>query len=464
MPIDDIKFTRSGGRVMVEGRTKPHAEVEVENRSEAPWAPSTFKDDFTAARADAAGRFKVPVRDGAEGDRIHIASRAPGGGALDALSVRIANLDRVDGRRPELAHHCLRLEPAGADSFRLRNVSRRTSMGEPFLEVRFVNARSGEVVKAELDEEGRLPPDVRLRGAAGDRVDLFISDGSHPNSQKVWGYLRVPEERVAGPAMPKMRDDDKLVFGGPRLSEPLKGPLFVGQPRASDCLQGKLGDCYFISAVASMAETHPERIRQLFKEEDDGTVTVTFKAYDHELECYQDVRVNVDRRFYLDRGLPLYGTSSNTAAKLDQMPLWFMLLEKAYAVWSGGYDAIRCGYSFEIWEACLGAEGRMIELADCDADAAWSQIERATRNGDPTICDTNPDCYNGISYNGTGLVPGHSYSLLGAERKGDQRLCRIRNPWGCRGWQNKDTAGEFWMPFEEFLKYYRMVGVGRVTD
>jgi len=461
VPIKDVKFTRSGGRVMVEGQASPNAEVEIQNRSQAPWAPTSFKDDFTSTRADPSGRFSAPVRDGEEGDRLHIKSKPPGASAIDALSVRVANVDSVDGRRPELAHHCLRLERADDGLYGLRNVSKRTSMGEPFLEVRFVNARTKESVVGELDQDGALPPDIKLRGEPGDRFDVLLSDGAHPiDPDDPWGYLRVPEEAGAS-TMPRMRDKDDRIFGAPKLSKPMRGPMFKGRPRAADCLQGSLGDCYFISAVASMAETHPEQLRKLFEEEADGTVTVTFKAYDQELGRYQDVRVNVDRRVYTRSGEPFYGSSGRSPVKLDDMPQWFMLLEKAYADWSGGYDAISCGYSFEIWEACLGAEGRMIELADCNPDAVWSQIERATRNGDPTICDTNPDGQAGITYGGTGLVPGHSYSLLGGEVQGGERLVKIRNPWGERGWNNRDSEGVFWMPFDAFVKYFRMVGVGR---
>lgn len=35
----------------------------------------------------------------------------------------------------------------------------------------------------------------------------------------------------------------------------------------------------------------------------------------------------------------------------------------------------------------------------------------------------------------SGLVPGHAYTLTACLEVKGVKLCRVRNPWGCREWQ-----------------------------
>ena len=73
-----------------------------------------------------------------------------------------------------------------------------------------------------------------------------------------------------------------------------------------------------------------------------------------------------------------------------------------------------------------------------------------------------------------GLVPDHSYGVLGVEKVGESTLLKIRNPWGRGewtgdwsdksskwtqelkdrlGWSDEDD-GIFWMDFEDVKKYF----------
>ena len=57
--------------------------------------------------------------------------------------------------------------------------------------------------------------------------------------------------------------------------------------------QGQIGDCYFAASMAEVAHQHPELIENMFKQNDDGTITVTFKERDWNGNV-TDVPVKID--------------------------------------------------------------------------------------------------------------------------------------------------------------------------
>jgi hypothetical protein len=67
-----------------------------------------------------------------------------------------------------------------------------------------------------------------------------------------------PEQRSFGMG----RNVEKV--GWKRVGEIIKNPRFIGTSvSASDILQGRIGDCYFLSAIAGLAEKQ-QRIKQIF--------------------------------------------------------------------------------------------------------------------------------------------------------------------------------------------------------
>jgi hypothetical protein len=69
----------------------------------------------------------------------------------------------------------------------------------------------------------------------------------------------------------------------PILGDRLRAPLFVkgagdvDEVSMNDVKQRNLGDCYFMSALAAVARTDPQRIKDMVVDHGDGTYTVTFK-------------------------------------------------------------------------------------------------------------------------------------------------------------------------------------------
>lgn len=74
-------------------------------------------------------------------------------------------------------------------------------------------------------------------------------------------------------------------------------PLFPHTPSSFDVVQGRTGDCYYVSVLAAIADKNPERIREMMKDNGNGTVTVRFfqKVDDHMEPFYVTVDKVVSR-------------------------------------------------------------------------------------------------------------------------------------------------------------------------
>ncbi len=453
MSISDVKFSRAGDQVILEGQTLPNTEVEAENLSAAPFGPSLHPDSFSRVQADADGHFRMAVASGEEGDRVRLHGRR--GQEVDVVSVRVTGTASLDGRRAEVAQQALRLVPDDNGGFSFTSVSQNPKVSEPGAQLKFTNRRTGEAVTFTLDDDGLLPAGARLAGVAGDTFEISASDGNHnPNLTESWSFLVAPPElRPGDPFEPPLGHDEVGGRFAPTL-RPYGGDLFMDGIDANDPTQGAVGDCYLVGGVASIAARDPDAIRRLFSENDDGTVTVRFKAFDRIAGQYVDVPITVTRELYTKRGRPLYGASSNTRNP-GAMELWFPLLEKAYAAWKGGFDGIQSGYACEVFEAILGREGRHFDPAAMGADAIWSQLRRAERNDEPVLAWTHPDSL-GRPYANTSLVADHAYSVIGTEERNGERYVQIRNPWGCR-----PGDGNFSVPLAELVRYFYGVAIAR---
>lgn len=103
-------------------------------------------------------------------------------------------------------------------------------------------------------------------------------------------------------------------------------PLFPHDPVLRDLNQGMLGDCYLISAIASVVARNPQRIKEMMQDNGDGTVTVQF--YENRYDTKTAIAVTVDKtipeRFY--DGHEKKGDPYARGA------LWVKMIEKAYAV------------------------------------------------------------------------------------------------------------------------------------
>lgn len=110
-------------------------------------------------------------------------------------------------------------------------------------------------------------------------------------------------------------------------------------PTGKQATQGSLGNCYLIGSLAAVANASPQIIKDMVKyNADKGTYTVRFyeeKSYGKSTPVYIEVDSYLPTSS-TDRSDPSYGGDAGG-------PLWSAIVEKAYAKWKGGYDAIGDG-------------------------------------------------------------------------------------------------------------------------
>ncbi len=95
----------------------------------------------------------------------------------------------------------------------------------------------------------------------------------------------------------------------------------------NDVAQGNLGNCYFAAGMMAVALTNPSLIRELIKDNGDGSYNVTLYTDEG-----KKVEIKVTPYFpTVVPGVPAY------AGWGDEQELWPMLLEKAYAQYKEGY-------------------------------------------------------------------------------------------------------------------------------
>ena len=122
--------------------------------------------------------------------------------------------------------------------------------------------------------------------------------------------------------------------------------IFQGYIEPSDIKQGSIGDCYFLSSLAALAE-RPERIRSMFLNDD---------ANDYGVYGTVMYKNGVKMCVVIDDLIPCKGNKV-AFARSNGPELWVVLLEKMWAKLHGCYDRIAGGLEYETIRDLSGAPG-----------------------------------------------------------------------------------------------------------
>ena len=244
-----------------------------------------------------------------------------------------------------------------------------------------------------------------------------------------------------------------------------------------DIVQGALGDCYFLSSLASLAQ-NPARIRGLF---------MTTKQNDEGIYCLRMCHEGIWRAVAVDDYFPCLADGSGPAfsqSKPGENELWVLLLEKAWAKLYGNYERIEAGLTRDVLGDLTGAPTKIVWNDD---PTLWDEMLNAFKKNYLLTAGAADEEQMEKYFQGKGMVTGHAYSLIGCYEILNEKLVKLRNPWGCGEWQgpwgdsdpiwnalsdeekdevgyvNKDD-GTFFISFEMFKSIYSDMQICMVND
>jgi hypothetical protein len=202
------------------------------------------------------------------------------------------------------------------------------------------------------------------------------------------------------------------------------GTLFGNTVSYTDVMQGEVGDCYFLSALGSVALQNSQAIRQMFIDNGDGTFTVRF--FHNGVADY----VTVDSKLPSRGGAFIYANMGNSISDTGNI-LWVALAEKAYAEeneegWFGqpvsanSYDSISGGFPDKATNEVSGVT------------MSWDWIDSLSFSTIKTTFDSGAYIEFGTkSSTAANVVPGHAYVMIGYDAQA--QTVTLYNPWGPDG-------------------------------
>ncbi len=264
---------------------------------------------------------------------------------------------------------------------------------------------------------------------------------------------------AATPALKDLADPKVQAEHATKLSwVPVQGgQLYVDGVNFDDVAQGYIGDCYLNSAMSSVAQADPHAIEKAIQDHGDGTYTVRFFEDAGRGQPMKPVLITVDGDVPKEAGRPeVYYAHAREGTEL-----WPALIEKAYAQWKGGYDAVGNGGSPGDMMASLTGKPASYEAnSTTTAEALYTRIKTQASAAHPMTASTYGEDQAAL-YTNTGVHANHAYTVLGAGEENGQKYVQVRNPWGNgeAGQDGKDD-GLFKLPVADFQKLYQGVDFG----
>lgn len=260
------------------------------------------------------------------------------------------------------------------------------------------------------------------------------------------------------------------------------GTFFGEAAEFFDPVQGGVGDCYLIAALASVAWARPYVIAQRTRAT--GGAQQQFVNMIQFYDGANPVQVEVTENLPLTNPGNLYIYCRSREAG----EIWPAVYEKAYAKWRTGsgdqpnIPAIAGGDPVGAAAQITGLTPTYYWNDSLSEDDIYQRVREnslSRRTFNPmvafTFCSSPPP----VDYAGTGIVGCHAYSILGWDYRNNQKYIVLRNPWGFQeasinvdggDWMAYDNSfwrtvpladndGTFALRADTFKKYYWGFGV-----
>ncbi|MBR4513602.1 MAG: hypothetical protein IKO61_01765 [Lachnospiraceae bacterium] len=306
-------------------------------------------------------------------------------------------------------------------------------------------------------------------------LDLLSIDQS-----KIDHQFREPDERMDKASFStKVRQNVLFSSLFSEMVDVHSEPLFTHEPSINDLRQGKVSNCYMVSAITSLINYDPRIIKNAMHDTGNGRVVVRYYVDGHE------------RYISVEKRIPKLKTGGNI---LTDGPLWISILERAMAYigrrGNKGYGSLWYGDGSEVIQLFTGAKAESRVAIKSSATNERSSSDRQFDEDEKTtifteICAAGElgRVYSCGTYNssGSGLNDGHAYTLLGGKEINGVRYVRLRNPYANMslryhelGIRTKSTTflssshdsthGQFYMKFDEFLRDFASISYMKISD
>ncbi|XP_026047358.1 calpain-9 isoform X1 [Astatotilapia calliptera] len=268
-----------------------------------------------------------------------------------------------------------------------------------------------------------------------------------------------------------------------RPKELCSSPQFIvdGATRLDVC-QGKLSDCWLLSAIASLSMNQSllkkvVPLGQSFQDGYSGCFTFRFWQYGQ----WEEVRI--------DDLLPTVDNNLIFLSSPERQEFWSALLEKAYAKLKGGYRALDMGFPHEAMVDMTGGVTEVLQVASLPRDLP-TFLRHLLVRGALINC---ANCQGPLEHrNELGIMFRHAYALTAVDKVrttlGTEYLVRILNPWGNTEWEGpwsdfkgqewktvsieeqkrlgrvSQEDGEFWMSVSDFRQNFEVMEVCHLTE
>lgn len=271
------------------------------------------------------------------------------------------------------------------------------------------------------------------------QMEVFQASGLTPLISKCFLDASIPISK---------EDEKKYSYSSVNGVPFFKGSTDSNEVDINDVKQGALGDCYLMAAISAVAKNNPDLIKNLIKDNEDGTFDVTIYDYEHWWSLSRIPHtITVDSSFPLRKnGNPAYAKFGDTDSSGKQ-ELWPMLLEKAYAKHKGGYDQIEGGNPGVAMEIFTQKNSETHTTKNMDSDEILTLLKENLDKGNPITASTK-DLGNDKKAikeaDDNGVYEKHAYVITGVDTK--NKTISLHNPWGSDHVKN--------IPVDDFKKFY----------
>ena len=267
-----------------------------------------------------------------------------------------------------------------------------------------------------------------------------------------------------------------------------RGDFFQDVTEYNDPIQGAVGNCYFIAAIASLAWTNPygviHRVRATGTGETDRVSGIKFYSKGGGKDAPTKlIEVDDNTLVRTNNSLPIFCRSN------DAGEIWPGLYEKAFAKWITKTNSDKP----DITQTAFGDPAKATaqlnnktpyyyETGSRTGDELYSVV-RGNSISFKTIHPMTAWTYgSGKDYTGSNIVGNHAYSVLGWAYKNNKKYIVLRNPWGVTEpvgansyqgllsffdesfWRPITTIGNdgvFALEANSFKTYFRCLGVAK---